>query len=291
MDPIALTAALASATGFALSTSLQHHAAGGAPESATGAVDFLKHLLSRPTWVIGQVLALLSFFLHALALHFGAIALVQPVVVSGIVIAVPMRAAMSRRLPRRDELVAVVVTTIGLAVFLVAANPSEGPLARPTWRAFLICAGFALVALLVDLLGSRVTDPRRRAGLLGVTAGILFGVVAGLVKLVIDTASERGLDGLLLSWPLWLLLLCGAGGIISNQRAYRIASLSASLPVLNIVDVVVALLVGILVFEEYPAHTPLAIAFQLAALGCVTVGLRALARVEEEDDLHPVPTV
>jgi uncharacterized membrane protein len=281
VNVIAVTAALASATGFAVSTSLQHHAAGSAPASVRDTLGFVRHLLSKPTWLTGQVLALLSFFLHAVALHFGPIALVQPIVVSGIVIAVPMRALMSRRMPHGLELSSVTITTIGLAVFLVATDPSDGKDGSASWVAFAVTITGMAIAFMFSWLSSRVSGPRRRAGLLGVTAGVMFGVVAGLVKLVIGQMLDGGPWAMLASWPLWLLLVAGATGIISNQRAYRIASLSASLPVLNIVDVVVALLVGLVVFEQIPAHSPAAIALELAALAAVAFGLRGLAHVEE----------
>jgi glucose uptake protein GlcU len=41
-----------------------------------------------------------------------------------------------------------------------------------------------------------------------------------------------------------------------NQRAYQIAPLSFSMPVVNVVDIVVAILFGVLVFGEAPAHSP-----------------------------------
>jgi drug/metabolite transporter (DMT)-like permease len=193
-----------------------------------------------------------------------------------------MRALMSRRLPHGLELRAVTITTIGLAVFLVASDPSDGKDGTASWLAFAVTITGMAIAAMFSWLSSRVTGARRRAGLLGVTAGVMFGVVAGLVKIVIDEMLAGGVWGMVGSWPLWLLLACGATGIISNQRAYRIASLSASLPVLNIVDVVVALVVGLIVFEQIPAHSPMAIALQLLALAAVAFGLRGLANVEEE---------
>jgi drug/metabolite transporter (DMT)-like permease len=282
VDLAAFGVALASATGFAVSTSLQHHAAGTAPESATGVLAFVRHLLSKRTWLAGQLLALVSFGLHALALRLGPMAQVQPIVISGVVLAVPARAMMSRQLPGRRELVAVIVTTFGLGLFLVASDPSEGTVHGAGDIALLVTlVGLALSGLMM-WLGTKLEDPRAHAAVLGATAGLLFGVVAGLIKIVIEQAVDSGVVGVLAGWPLWLLLVAGAGGIVSNQRAYRIASLSASLPVLNIVDVLVATLVGLVVFNEVPAHSPTAIALVVLAVAVSAVGLRSLARVEEQ---------
>jgi len=287
VDVIALGTAVASATGFAASTSLQHHAAGSAPEGTKGLWPFVRYLLSTPSWLLGQFLALMSFFLHAVALHYGPLALVQPIVVSGVVIAIPARSLMSRRWPSAREVAAVAVATAGIAVFLVATDPSEGHNAGPTWQPFLfVLAGIALASATVwtsVILAHRLRRPRRSAALLGVSAGILFGMVAGLVKLTIGIGLDDGIPEVLATWPLWLLLLCGAGGILSNQRAYTLAALSASLPVLNIANVVAALFFGLLIFDEIPAHDPLSIFFEVVALATVAVGLLMVAKVEEVD--------
>ncbi len=102
MHGIALLTAACSAAGFALSTSLQHMAADRAPEATQGTHRLLAHLARRPWWVVGQFVAVGSFALHALALRLGALVVVQPVVVSGIVLAVPVSAALARRLPSRN---------------------------------------------------------------------------------------------------------------------------------------------------------------------------------------------
>jgi drug/metabolite transporter (DMT)-like permease len=282
VDLAAFGVALASATGFAVSTSLQHHAAGTAPESATGVLAFVRHLLSKRTWLAGQLLALVSFGLHALALRLGPMAQVQPIVISGVVLAVPARAMMSRQRPGRRELVAVIVTTFGLGLFLVASDPSEGTVHGDGDTALVVTlVGLALAAVMM-WLGTRLENARAHAALLGATAGLLFGVVAGLIKLVIEQAVDEGVVAVLTGWPLWLLLVAGASGIVTNQRAYRMAALSASLPVLNIVDVLVATFVGLVVFEEVPAHSPTAIVLVALAVGCAAAGLRNLARVEEQ---------
>ena len=86
------------------------------------------------------------------------------------------------------------------------------------------------------------------------------------------------------------MLAAGLSGVAINQRAYRAARLSASMPVLNIVDVLVALIFSVIVFGETPAHSPLALAGQLVGFACVAIGLRRLSRSELfADDRAPGP--
>jgi drug/metabolite transporter (DMT)-like permease len=280
----ALLAALGAALGFALSTSLQHHAAGDAPESVRGAAALLRHLLSRPGWLLGQVLAFASFCLHALALHLGALAVVQPIVVSGIVLAVPIRAALTRQRPPTTEVGSVLLAAGGLAAFLVAAGSvttrEDGATGMPSL--FVVATG-VLFAAGVHLVAARTRGAALRAGLYGVVAGVLFGLVAGLVKLSLQTLDHDGLSGLLTGWAFWTLVILGLCGVAVNQQAYRVGALSASVPVLNVTNVLVVLTFGVLVFDEVPGHSPIALLVQAIALASIAAGLVGLSRHAKAD--------
>lgn len=290
MTALALLLALLCAAFFAVSSSVQHQAAEGAPESAEGLLGLLGYLVRRPPWLIGQFLATCAFVLHASALHAGPIAVVQPIVVSGIVWAVPARAALSRRLPSLAELRAVLVTASGLAVFLVASNPTSGRPAGLGLGTIALVLGGVVVAAAANVAASRVrNDPRRKAFFLGVVGGVLFGLVAGMLKLTLQVVNTDGVLGLLTAWPTYGLLLAGAGGVLTNQRAYRTAGLSASMPALNIVNGMTSLTFGFTVFSEVPRHSPLFVALQAAALACMAVGLWMLVKLEEAQEASPHP--
>lgn len=285
---LAVVLALGCAATFAVSTSVQHQAAGGAPESASGLFQLLAHLIRQPLWLLGQLLATFAFVLHALALKAGPLALVQPLVVSGIVWAVPARAAMSRRMPSLGEIRAVVLTAAGLAVFLVASNPSEGRPAERGWSSGLLALGVVAVAVVASAVAERIQGfPRQRAFFLGITAGALFGLVAGLLKMSLQAFSDGGVHLVLTTWPAWALLAAGAGGVLTNQRAYRVAELSASMPVLNIVNVLTALTFGFTVFHEIPRHSPLMLLVEALALAAISAGLWLLVHLEEDFIEHP----
>jgi hypothetical protein len=284
-----MVAALGSAMGFAVSTSLQHHAAGDTPAHVRGATRLLAHLLRRPRWLGGQVLALMSFGLHAFALHAGALALVQPIVVSGIVFAVPMRAAMSRQRPPAGEIRAVLITAVGLATFLVAAGTMVGDTGLDSQGVALVVAVLAAAtAAAIYVAAGRMPTTALRAGAYGVTAGILFGLVATLVKLSLARLHDGGVAALVTGWPMWALVVMGLCGVATNQRAYRVGALSASNPILNIVNVIVALTCGVVIFSEIPAHGVGALTAELVALGCMAVGLTQLSAHADLDLPTPV---
>jgi hypothetical protein len=282
VNVLALTLALLCAATFAISTSVQHQAAEAAPESAEGLLGLLAYLIRRPAWLVGQFLATCAFALHASALHAGPIAVVQPIVVSGIVWAVPARAALSRRMPSLNELRAVLITAFGLAVFLVASNPTAGVDAGLGLGTILLVLVGVVAAAAANVTAARVRDdPRRKAFFLGVVGGVLFGLVAGMLKLALQELNTGGISGLLTAWPTYGLLLAGAGGVLTNQRAYRVAGLSASMPALNIVNGLTSLTIGFTVFHEVPRHSPLFLVIEAAALGCMALGLWMLIQLEE----------
>lgn len=281
MTWLAIAFALASAFTTALSTSVQHLAAGQAPDSVARLWHLLWHLSQRPVWVFGQLLGFAGFLFHALAVVNGPISLVQPIIITGIVFAVPIRAAISRRWPEAREMAAVLLTATALAVFLVASDPSHGS-GRPDEPVFgLLVAACALLGVLVFFAGQRVTAGTQRAFLLGGGAGLLLGLVAVLVKASEQEHTAGGLPQVLASWPIYGLVVVGLAGVAINQVAYRSAQLSASMPVLNVVNVLVALSFGYLVFAEIPRHSPAAVAVELVSLAMMCAGLWLLANYEE----------
>lgn len=277
---LAVLLALASALTVGLSTSLQHRAAAEAPAEVGGSVGLIAHLLQRPWWWVGQALGFLALVFHAAALSFGPLALVQPIAIMGMVFAPPLRAAMSRRRLPRQESVAVVATFAGLLAFLVATAPEESVVTVGAGTSSIVAA-LAVLSVVLVLVAGRVRDSGSRGTLLGCAAGLLFGSVAVCLKIVTSGVAEDGLAAVLATPTPYAVVAMGLAGIGINQLAYRSARLSASMPALNIVNVLVALVIGYLVFEEVPRHTPLAVAVELLAAAVIGWGLLRLARLEE----------
>ena len=279
---MAVLVALGSAAGFACSNALQHRVAGTVPLHVRKPLRVLAHLVRRRLWLVATAVSFAALVLHAVALRLGSIALVQPLMLVGVVLAVPLRAALEHQRPSREELRAVGVTSLGLGGFLACANPApsgEPPDLRVA--AAMVAIGVAGTPVALRLITRPVAarGPRAHACLLGAAAGIMFGLTAGLLKLL-GPAAHSGLAPLLLL--LAGLVCAGVLGTALNQRAYQIAPLSFSMPLVNVVDIVVALVFGGLVFHEAPGQLPALMMVQVVALGFVGVGLRLIARLASE---------
>jgi drug/metabolite transporter (DMT)-like permease len=287
MNVHALVVALAAAALFALSTSVQHHTATDAPEHVRKGHHLMAHLVRRPRWLAGTATSTAAFALHGTALKLGTLTAVQPVLVSGLVFTLPLRALMDRRAPTKPEVLGALVTAAGLGLFLVVARPTGGHDQPQRLMAAVLLGSGAVLALVCSRIALRSGRTRLGGLLLGFAAGELSGCAAGVLKLVTSELSD-GVLATALSWPPWVLLVFGVWGLTLNQRAYHSAALSVVLPVFNTIDPVVGMVFGILVFDERPAHTPLAIALEVIGFVVMAAGAVALAR---HTPIEPPPPV
>ncbi|WP_183093945.1 DMT family transporter [Nocardioides stalactiti] len=277
MTWLAVVFALAGAATAAVSTSAQHHAASSAP-AGTGPGALLRHLVRRPAWLAALLLGPLGFTLHVLALRHGPIGLVQPLLITGLVFAVPLRAALARTWPATSELVAVSVTAGGIAVLLLASETATATAAPDPAVLGLSVAATAGVAVLLLLAGGSLGRSATSAFLLGCSSGLLFALMAVLIKAVQLHGDAHGTLATATTWLPYALAGCGVGGIAVNQLAYRAARLSASMPALNVVNCLVALGLGHAVFHESLTTGPMASVVAAAALAAMGWGLWSLSR-------------
>src|SRR3954451_15193995 len=156
--PLAALICLFSALGFAASNALQHRVAGTVPTSvAHHAIGVLAQVVRRPLWLLATTISFAALLLHATALKLGPIALVQPLMLVGVVIAVPVRAALDLTTPTWRELRAVLITVAGLAMFMWGVNPGTSTTRpSPVPAALMVGAGLG-TAVVVLITSKRLT--------------------------------------------------------------------------------------------------------------------------------------
>jgi len=285
----AVVAALASAACFAGGSALQHRVASASSASEESRTGFVARLVRRPSWLIGLGLCAVAFGLHALALSRGDLALVQPVIVSGIVFAVVIRAGLERRWPPRRTMIWLVLTWAGLALFLIVRPASSTGSVHKSLAPIFVITGVVAVVLAM-LAARRFEQDRFRGLLLGGAAGLLFGLVAGLLKLVLAQAGQ-GWGQIFTHWTVWTLLAVGAWAIVLNQRAYQATRMSLTAPTLNITQVIVAIMFGVLVLGEPVGSSTGVVAGEVVGLVVTILGIRNLAsRPDDMSDANSSET-
>ena len=273
---IAVLAALGAAGSFGVAAALQHRQAQLAPKSADLSFRLLARLAGRPLWLAGIVLAALAYGLQALALAFGPLSLVAPIVATDLLFALPVAARYSRPLRAWDWL-GCVLAAGGVAAFLAAAPPSSGRSDAPARDWLLACASVALVCVLALSAGRLASGPAR-AALTAAAGGVVFGLTAAVTLSLTRLVRAVGPGGTLAHWQPWALLVLGLAGLLLSANAFQAGALAASLPVMDTVEPASGVLLGTLLFGERLAASPAGIAVQLLGAAAAIAGIALLGR-------------
>jgi drug/metabolite transporter (DMT)-like permease len=285
---VAVLLALGAALAYAAASVLQQREAHAdddprGKESRGGGIRLVLRLARRPVWLAGLAFDGLGYGLQAVALAVGELLVVQPVITSGILFALPASTWWSGRKLGRTQFVWACVLALGLTTFLLVAG-TDGGKDRASSEAWLVCAAIAVPTVGISVAAATRTSGTRRAVLFAFATGVLFGLTAALTKSSAVLLNAHGL-GALGYWEPYALLVLGGLGFVLNQRAFQAGSLTASLPTLTVVEPVIAALIGITMLDEtIPTHGLLdwiAVVVSVAAMIVATVVLsRSAARLE-----------
>lgn len=262
---LSLSAALA----FAASSALKHASAGAAPDApdfgAGTLARFVRATVTHRLWLAGIACDAIALVLQVLALHFGALAVVQPLLIAGLVFALVFRRLRSRSQVTGRQLAWALLLCAALAAFVALAaggSPSSAHVDR--LPAVIAGATGAVLAVVCVALGKRMSGGARRAALLGVAVGVVYAATAALLKAITDIVARDPVQ-VLYSWQLYTALALGAAGLLLNQLAFQAGPLAASLPATATVDPLASIAVGVAVYDE---HIP-----RVDDAGAVLVGL------------------
>jgi drug/metabolite transporter (DMT)-like permease len=242
--------ALGAASCFAVCSVMQHRANAQVESSETLGAGILLRLLRRPLFLAATVIELAGLGLQTVALGLGALIVVQPLLVLGLLLAVPLSAVLDHRPLLRLEVVGAALTVIGLGTFLTAAQPSEGIDVVHLSRALPVAGLLVVVTAICVLVSQR--DGAHRGVWLGLASGALYGVSSGLIKVVASHFGDIGLR-VVEHWPFWAMIAIGAAGLILTQHAFAAGGLGAPLAVLTLAEPVAAVIVGRFVLDEHLA--------------------------------------
>ena len=228
--PGTLVAAIAAVL-FSVGSVLQHEAASNST-SQRGLE--MRQLVSQPRWLAGQSATVLGTLAQVAALAIAPVAIVQPLLAGGLVVALALRSFRSRCLPTRLEVFGALCTCGGLAVFLVAAHPTSGAGEHlpPAWAVIVS----VVVAVGLVVVCSRIRRGPWGAFACGAAAGTTAGIAAVLISTALKTFTDRGFVHTLTDWALWAALLAAVAAQWGSQQAYSRGALSWSLPALILLD-------------------------------------------------------
>lgn len=263
------------ATLNATASVLQRHATKDEPESAGFSLHLLTDLVRRPVWLLGIATMLAGFVLHGVAIALSHISLVQPL----LVVELPCTLLLASwyfgvRIPARDW-AAIAAQTAGLAAFVACLRPTGGdPHRLPAAAWALAVTVTSLVIGLLVVLGYRGRR-EHRAAMLGIATGATFGLNSSLIAGVGAAVGHGG--GLFTTWQTYGVAVLGPLSFYLLQNALQAGNLVASQPGFTLVNPLVSVLWGWLVFGEQPRGGAYLVGTALGGV-LVAVGTAVLAR-------------
>jgi drug/metabolite transporter (DMT)-like permease len=274
---IAVSTALAAAVMFGVSDVVEQRSTHEVPERPALSPRLVLDLAKRPLWLGAIGVNVAGNILQIVALHFGALALVQPILVTDLLFAAVCAAILRHRRPDWVISVGVICCAAGVGCFLAVARPHGGH-STVSFTTFLPLA-LILAAAVAGCLAAAHWGPRTVRPLwLALACGLDFGVNAFLLKLVPVTLA-LGFSDPLKQWPLYAIVITAPAGFLLNQNAFQAGTLiSPVLAIITTVDPLVSIGVAYAWLGETITSSPAALAGEIISLAVMTLGVSALAR-------------
>jgi drug/metabolite transporter (DMT)-like permease len=296
LDQVAALLAILASASFALAATLWQRATMGSGLQSGNPKAFAK-LLTNGVWLVGLGAQIVGVVFQAAALDRGRVAVIQPLLVTAVIWAMPLGYFITDQTITRRHIFGAAIVVAGLAIFASFGDPAGGVDDAPgsAWLSAFVVLGTVCTCL---LLFGRRGDLSARATVYGAIAGILYGVSATLMKPVVEHLHTDGAASVLEEWEFWAMAVGGLGGFYVQQVSLATGKLVTSVATVSAVNPVVSVMLGVLVLQERldqpPAwHVVLAVAglaialFGAVVIASVTEGAR---EVEATSDQSVAPS-
>ena len=186
--------ALVAAFLFAVAATLQQKGALNLPELSLKSPASLARLAGQTMWLLGTIALLTGYVFQAAALDRGRLAIIQPLLVTTVVFALPLGYFLTGQHIGRNEIVGAAVIVVGLALFALFGDPAGGKENAPGSEWAIAIGIIVAVCVALLMIGGR-GGLTMKAAVYGTVAGILFGLSAALTKPTLDYL-HAGIDEL-----------------------------------------------------------------------------------------------
>jgi drug/metabolite transporter (DMT)-like permease len=290
IDPrqaIGIPLALIGAVFLSLGAQFQHRGVNKVEANTveiTGGLNLrqLRLLLARPSWVFGTLMLGLAIVLQLTSLNFAPLIVVQPLGAIALVMTTVLNARVTRVSPTRASLVAIALCIggVGLFVTVAAFTAVDKPVTDADLVTILVMLAVVLVAFGFAFLFLR---NRFKAIFYIIGAGVVYGFVATLAKVIINRAQHGNFEWLTVTCVLGLLLAAGLGAYFV-QNAYASGPPDLVIAGLTVVDPLVAVGIGIVVLGE-ASQAPLWASVVFIIAGVIAIwGVFLLAKYHPQSE-------
>lgn len=263
---------------------------------ATGQLDvqrlfhhaIVTEALQNKLWLLGGAAQAGAFVAQAVALRYGSLIVVGPLMTTDLVFLMLLLQARFRIGIGRREWLGAAAVSAGISLLLISAQPrgSNIPLDIDPW--LITMSVVTVIVIAGAILMRRGPSPQWRATVGGIAAGAHFALVAALVKLFMQHIQQYGFVAQFSDWPMYALALAGLTSFLTLQSMYGAGPLGISWPLVEICEAVGGVLIGLLLFDDVVNSYALALAGELGGgliLAAGIVLLAGSARLRHSDEV------
>jgi drug/metabolite transporter (DMT)-like permease len=248
-------------------------------------------LAHRPTWLLGFGGMVASFVLQAVALGLGTLSSVETIITLEVPLTLLVASRAFRTRLGRAEWSGILVMTGAMIGLLAVLDPRPGDENDVSGTIYALAGGATIGLIAVLVLASRRGHRLWRTACLGAATGASFGLTATLTKEVAARFSAQGMLGVLTTWQTYAAIGTGLLGVTLMQWALHLGPLLAAQPGFTLMDPLVSIFWGVLVYHEVTRGGPWLIPAALCAvaigLGVVLLARSPLLVALNEHDLDP----
>ena len=281
--------ALLAAFLFALAAALQQKGALGLPEISLRHPSSLARLAGRTTWLAGTAALFACYLFQAAALDRGRLTIIQPLLVTTVVFALPLGYFLTQQHVGRREVLGAAVIVVGLALFALFGDPAGGRENAPGSEWAVAIAVLVAVCVVLLVFGGR-GGLTAKAAVYGTIAGILFGLSAALTKPTLGYL-HAGIGELFTHWEGYALAVAGVLGFVLQQVSLGTGRLAPSVATVSVANPVVGILLGTILLQERLSRPAWHVAVACIGLGLALAGavMISIAREEAAERSEPLP--
>jgi drug/metabolite transporter (DMT)-like permease len=273
--------ALVAACLFALASTLQQKGALGMGDVSLGKPSSFVRLAKQTWWLFGTLALLAGYVFQAVALDRAKLAVIQPLLVTTIVFALPLGYLLTQQHVNREQVVAAGLVVLGLGFFIVVGKAASGNDNAPSWEWAVVIVVLGVASALLVVFGGRGSLARKAAAF-GACAGLLYGLSASLWKPTADILDADGVGGMLSNWEFWAFPAAGVLAFLVQQVSLATCRLAPSVAMTSVLNPLVGILVGTLLLDERLADPTSHKAVAYAGLGLALAAAVTITRATEE---------
>jgi drug/metabolite transporter (DMT)-like permease len=238
----------------------------------------LVRLLGEKMWLIGTLALFTGYLFQAGALDRGRLSIIQPLLVTTVVFALPLGYFLTKQHVGRREVIGAAVIIIGLGLFVYFGDPAGGNENASNSQWAITIALLSVLSVLLLVFGSGGLS--KKAAVYGTVAGILFGLSSALTKPTLDYLHES-VGTMLSHWECYALAVAGVLGFVLQQVSLGTGRLAPSVATVSVANPIVGILIGILLLDERLSRPGWHILLAIIGLGLALVGAVVISLARE----------